>query len=679
MGCRFKIKILYALLAAAVLVNTAAVPVETASEAVENLAVVLLIDTSSSMGRSDPAGLSVRTAALFTELLEVEDYLGILTFSEEVRTLIPLQQLSDPAVNVKLKEILEQDFQPAGYTDYRAALEAVLAEFAAVETGERCCAVILFTDGEPEPDRLYRNDPAWMESYLDSLRLEAAVLVLKQLPLFTVGLSEETDPVIMRQLSALTGGEYQLISETSALPDAVNRLFEKLKESRPAERESGTSHGNAFGSPLSGDQPGEGINFPQPVTDFHPQKDYRFGEEELIEANLHLGGNRLTENDNLQIKRFELLLLYPGGEKISIPLLDNGREEQGDLTAGDGIYSTYFSFDCAGKSTAGLIVSGFYRDEEFFLVKNLGSFTVHPPGQITTVLLPAELRAVPGGVLRIPLQVENRSELPETLLLDCAGADLFRLKESKIRLEAGEVKKVLVEVMLSRQLENGPLLLPLSLKAGHPLSSTDPALLELPVNLFSPGRYFAGCIFGLLKYAPVLLLSLLAAGVLIRGGGSLLYRFLLLPYLSLGELCCRMDQNGASAGGRQHIYKLKLGRDYAQKAVVSLNRRRTADDFLIQGGAFEHELLFYTQQPKSPSFMRGWQALFSRGRASLTAKFVECTPPGVIEFEGGIATRKELFHDDEFKSGDFIFKYIDPHARKRGHEGDSTNLLNGKA
>jgi Mg-chelatase subunit ChlD len=135
----------------------------------ENIAVILLIDTSGSMRSTDPQRLRETAARVFIDLLSPEDYLGLITFDHEANVVLPLQKVSSSANKELFKEKLSPQLEPRGNTDFTRALKAAAEQFRKTDAGGARPVAVLLTDGEPDPDPRRRSEALFMENYIQSL------------------------------------------------------------------------------------------------------------------------------------------------------------------------------------------------------------------------------------------------------------------------------------------------------------------------------------------------------------------------------------------------------------------------------------------------------------------------------------------------------------------------------
>ncbi|MBW6464821.1 MAG: hypothetical protein K0B84_11665, partial [Firmicutes bacterium] len=77
-----------------------------------------------------------------------------------------------------------------------------------------------------------------------------------------------------------------------------------------------------------------------------------------------------------------------------------------------------------------------------------------------------------------------------------------------------------------------------------------------------------------------------------------------------------------------------------------------------------------------PRFMRGWKALFNKSLSIETS--IHCTPPGVLEFDGTVYSRRELQHGDRFECGGYSFHYTVRQDKDSKSRGRGVDILDGK-
>lgn len=197
----------------------------------ENLAVSLVVDVSGSMGQTDPEGLRETAAKMFIDLLSPEDAIGVITFDENVKIAVPFQKVESTANKNLMKNALTGNLLPAGDTDYVKAMEAALAQLEEVENEAR--KVILFvTDGIPDPEPARREEPGYMENYMNGLWSLTGRAAEERIPIYTVGFGD-IDPAILERMSLETLGAATITEDPGTLAEVFFGIVESLKNRSP--------------------------------------------------------------------------------------------------------------------------------------------------------------------------------------------------------------------------------------------------------------------------------------------------------------------------------------------------------------------------------------------------------------------------------------------------------------
>ncbi|MDR7433769.1 MAG: VWA domain-containing protein [Armatimonadota bacterium] len=166
-----------------------------------SLAIVLVLDTSGSMGGfgNEPAKveLAKEAAASVVDLLREQDLIGVITFDQEYRWLVPLVEAS------RRKEIEEKILQlrAGGGTNMYPALAA--AKEALETAPARVKHVIVLSDGQTDPGEF------------GTLVQEMAQ---KKITVTAVAIGNDADTRFMRQLSMWGRGRYYYAKDPYTIP-----------------------------------------------------------------------------------------------------------------------------------------------------------------------------------------------------------------------------------------------------------------------------------------------------------------------------------------------------------------------------------------------------------------------------------------------------------------------------
>lgn len=412
---------------------------------------------------------------------------------------------------------------------------------------------------------------------------------------------------------------------------------------------------------------------PNLITDFWIEDGYRIGEEVIVTASLAIGGNRLIEGNELKIESFNLVFDYEDGYSEFISLNDSGALEQGDIRKSDGIWSNRLIFHHAGLGEAILMVVGEYRGEEFVLEKELGSFFVATPGNIAINGWERSLWGVSGGVLSIPIVIQNISHFKETLFIDMESG-LGKLVNSQVVLEPGETKTFNLDVEMAAELEKKGYLLPLSFRTDHELTTLEESNLHVPINIVSKGEYLLKKYYSTIGLLVYILLVIMSVAILIYALGLLLYYILIKPRSIIsGDLSYWIAADNPWSSIPKKVQLKPFKKD---KIIVSFNPDNKHADIHVKNKHYDYDIILQALvDEKTKRFIQGWKALLKR-KQPISLK-VKCTQPGVLELNGEIYSQRDLHHKDRFTSGGFSFQYTaSTKLSKETYQGK--NILEGK-
>ncbi len=806
----------------------------------EALSVLLVIDVSGSMARTDPEMLRETAACVFIDLLSPEDHLGIVAFDHDAEIIIPLQKVGGSANKARIKEILSSSLMPRGYTDFKKALETTLAQFQEADLAGTRPSVVLLTDGEPNPGPEYGEDPELLAQYLTEFWELAEGFAEADIPVYTVGFSDEIDPIFIEKLSLVTRGDYYIHEEPQALVRTFFVLLSDLKKrrvlfqetyylqdeekaftlpvdlltrqmnlvavnlggeevqltlqpprgtaqetgsvsidaqpgysmavlSQPAEEFWGEwavslygsgeiqfmadkdlhlqfwleKPGDDFQHPLGEPLPfqvnlmrsptmldtplrveimltkpdsspffleleneddyftgvyqdvdrtgnyevqarilldGEVVstvnrmvyvrNLPFLSTDFWREDVYRLGEELQVTASLNMGGRRLPQGMELQLDHIGFVFVSDEGARVDLPLFDNGSADQGDLRAGDGIFSNFLVFKEEGAYEGSLVASGTYRGAEFMLEKVLEPFEVKSPGTIMLRVFEERTWGVPGKKATLKLEVINNAGFPETLQVE-QSEGFIHLESMHFPLAPGERKIIQLPLVLDDELAYGIYEASLLLRAENDSTAVEPSVLNYKLEVLHARQAFFRNFSGLIISSGFVLSLVLLVGALIIGGGFVLYRVVVYPRTKVGGSLevFYFDNPGHAEPKNLLLWKLKKN-----PVVIGMGKGNPEADFRIENSEFTYEIIIQARWDiRYPRFLQGWKALVER-RIPIRV-FVKCTPPGVIEQDGQIYTEKELYHYEEFESGGVLLRYNNPYGKWYKEAGDGLDVL----
>jgi Mg-chelatase subunit ChlD len=187
--------------------------------------VILLMDTSGSMKKSDPHFLRTDAARLFISLLTEWDQVGIVAFSTRSRLLAHPLRVTPTNRDLLLEAVSRVDSQGL-HTNLHDALREGLEELSMLQRGEAVPMVILMTDGvmdsgDREQDRLLLED---IQAHLIPHYRDRGAKV------HTVAFTDYSDSQLLSELAESTGGLFQVAHHSSELYRVFAHLFETIKQ-----------------------------------------------------------------------------------------------------------------------------------------------------------------------------------------------------------------------------------------------------------------------------------------------------------------------------------------------------------------------------------------------------------------------------------------------------------------
>jgi Mg-chelatase subunit ChlD len=183
--------------------------------------IVLLIDSSGSMKKTDPRDYRKEAARLFISLLGSDDRVGVLSFGDSAQVLSPLtanNQENRAGLFAAVKKISSRELS----TDITSALKKGVAELEQSKRKNR--AIILMSDGkldllDPDKDR---DSHVELNKMLPGIK-KAGIRV------YSVAFSELADSALLGSISEKTGGLFRYAKTDSDIHVMFASIFEKIK------------------------------------------------------------------------------------------------------------------------------------------------------------------------------------------------------------------------------------------------------------------------------------------------------------------------------------------------------------------------------------------------------------------------------------------------------------------
>jgi len=183
--------------------------------------IVLLIDSSGSMKKTDPRDYRKEAARLFISLLGADDGIGVVSFGDSAEALSPVKantQENRSALFSAVGKISSKELS----TDITSAIRKGVAELELSKRKNR--AIILMSDGkldllDPDKDR---------ESYI-SLMKSLPDIKKSGIKVYSIAFSDQADSKLLGAISEKTGGLFRFAKNDSDIHVMFASIFEKIK------------------------------------------------------------------------------------------------------------------------------------------------------------------------------------------------------------------------------------------------------------------------------------------------------------------------------------------------------------------------------------------------------------------------------------------------------------------
>ena len=190
------------------------------------LDVVLVMDSSGSMKKTDPQDLRKPAAKLLISLLGEKDRASVVSFSDQgypVAFLTPVKgQKNEAALFAAVDKISNKGV----YTNLLGAVKAAMRVIKRNPAPDHKPIIVLMTDGKMD-----LGDSAKNQVNSDKLLNDLIPQLKSQnIELHTVAFTDNTDKAYLEELANATGGKFNLAQNDKQLHDVYTSIFEQNKQ-----------------------------------------------------------------------------------------------------------------------------------------------------------------------------------------------------------------------------------------------------------------------------------------------------------------------------------------------------------------------------------------------------------------------------------------------------------------
>jgi Mg-chelatase subunit ChlD len=195
------------------------------SQNAPNVDVVLVIDSSGSMQKTDPLSLRVPAAKLFISLLEKGDRAGIVSFSDKGYVLSDLTPIETPENKDKLFSAADRISADGLYTNLFEGFKSGYDTLSLQKESGREKIMVLMSDGMMDVGNL--DQDARLIDTLESSLTET--LRSDNIRVYTIAFTDQSDRKLLEKISKRTGGFYNTALTDTDFHGVFTSIFESLK------------------------------------------------------------------------------------------------------------------------------------------------------------------------------------------------------------------------------------------------------------------------------------------------------------------------------------------------------------------------------------------------------------------------------------------------------------------
>ena len=184
------------------------------------LDVILMLDSSGSMLKTDPRGLRYEGAKILCSFLTESDRLGIVQFAGDAKVAQDLEYFS-PSRTEEILERIKAIPNEGVFTDIAQGVKVAAELLDKTPRTDTQRLIVLLSDGKSEPD------PAVSPAFARTLQLIHEILPdlkAREAKIFTLALSEEADRGFLAEIATATDG----LSWYTQTPEEIHTSFGEL-------------------------------------------------------------------------------------------------------------------------------------------------------------------------------------------------------------------------------------------------------------------------------------------------------------------------------------------------------------------------------------------------------------------------------------------------------------------
>lgn len=194
--------------------------------ATNELDVILVMDSSGSMKKTDPQELRKPAAKLFISLLGRADRASVVSFSDQGYPVAFLTNVKGAANQQKLFAAVDRISTLGGSTNLYGAIEGAMWVIKRAGPTDHKQIIVLMSDGKMDLGDEVKNKEATrrlMNKLLPQLDAQ-------QIEIHTIAFTKNSDKQLLKAMAEKTGGEFSLALSDKELHDVYTTIFERNKQ-----------------------------------------------------------------------------------------------------------------------------------------------------------------------------------------------------------------------------------------------------------------------------------------------------------------------------------------------------------------------------------------------------------------------------------------------------------------
>ena len=192
----------------------------------DSIDVVLVMDSSGSMKKTDPHSLRIPAAKLFISLLGRNDRAGVVSFSDSGYPIAYLTPIDSNEQRDRVLSAVDKISSNGLYTNLHDALSTGLEVLSGEGMSDRPRFIVLMSDGMMDV-----GDPDKDRELVDKVEDNLAGMLKEQgIKVYAIAFTEQSDRQLLERISKRTGGFYNLARTDKDLHMIFTSIFESLKQ-----------------------------------------------------------------------------------------------------------------------------------------------------------------------------------------------------------------------------------------------------------------------------------------------------------------------------------------------------------------------------------------------------------------------------------------------------------------